>query len=356
MTPREQLWYISHWIYQKNSSMITFLTEYGLFLAKSITLVLCILVTMAGIVALSGKKKSKGTPKPQLKKLNHDYEQRKSEALAECDGKQARKAYRKQCKAKRKAENKQAHATRVFVLNFQGDIKAKSVTHLREEVTTILLMQQPGDKVIVNIESAGGLVHAYGLAAAQLDRLRQAGIHITATIDKIAASGGYLMASVADHIVAAPFAIVGSIGVVAQMPNFHRFLQQHNVDFEQITAGQYKRTLTVLGKNTDEGRAKFQKDVNQVHELFKNYLHERRPQLDLSQVATGEYWHAAQALPLGLIDALGTSDDLLLQAHAQSQLIRVQCPHKQSMMEKLSAQAKSHWQAWCFGESTPYHE
>src|SRR4051794_18386256 len=146
---------------------------------------------------------------------------------------------------------------RVYVLDFHGDLAASKVDYLRNEITAVLTSAREQDKVLVRIESPGGLVHSYGLAASQLERVRERKIRLVAAVDKVAASGGYLMASVADHIIAAPFALIGSIGVVAQIPNVHRLLKKHDVDVEVLTAGKYKRTLTVFGENTDQGRAKF---------------------------------------------------------------------------------------------------
>ena len=109
---------------------------------------------------------------------------------------------------------------------------------------------------------------AYGLAASQMQRIRDKKLKLTVCVDKVAASGGYMMAVVADKIIAAPFAVLGSIGVLAQVPNFHRLLKKHDVDFEMLTAGKYKRTLTMFGENTDKGREKFQEDIEDTHVLF----------------------------------------------------------------------------------------
>ncbi|MGK3627588.1 protease SohB, partial [Acinetobacter sp. A11] len=159
----------------------------------------------------------------------------------------------KEAKIRRKNNQK------IFVLDFKGDIQASAVENLREEITLILATAKAGrDRIVVRLESPGGMVHGYGLAAAQLVRLRDAGFHLTICVDKVAASGGYMMACIANEIIAAPFAIVGSIGVVAQVPNFNRLLKEHNVDFELYTAGQYKRTVTMFGENTPEGKAKFE--------------------------------------------------------------------------------------------------
>jgi serine protease SohB len=179
------------------------------------------------------------------------------------------------------------------------------------------------------------MVHAYGLAAAQLARIRQRGIPLIVTVDKVAASGGYLMACIADKIFAAPFAIIGSIGVIVQLPNFHRLLKEKNIDFEQLTAGNYKRTLTLFGENTEAGREKLHQEIEEVHHLFKQLIHENRPQLDIEKVATGEHWLAKQAIEFKLVDELRTSDDYLLEQSNTANLFEVRYEVKKSFIEKL---------------------
>ncbi len=201
---------------------------------------------------------------------------------------------------------------RVWVLDFKGSMDAHEVNSLREEITAVLAAFKPQDQVVLRLESPGGVVHGYGLAASQLQRLRDKKIPLTVTVDKVAASGGYMMACVADKIVSAPFAIVGSIGVVAQMPNFNRFLKNKDIDIELHTAGQYKRTLTFLGENTEEGREKFREELNETHQLFKDFVKRMRPSLDIEQVATGEHWYGQQAVEKGLVDEINTSDDVIL--------------------------------------------
>ena len=207
---------------------------------------------------------------------------------------------------------------------------------LREEISAILTIAEKGDEVIVNVESGGGMVHGYGLASSQLDRLRQAEIPLTICVDKVAASGGYMMACVANKIYAAPFAIVGSIGVVAQLPNFNRLLKKHEIDYEQHTAGDFKRTLTVFGENTDEGRQKFQQELEETHELFKAFVTKYRPQLDLAKVATGEHWYGQQAIELGLIDAISTSDDVLMQLAGERTVYKLRYQVRKKLADKIA--------------------
>lgn len=199
----------------------------------------------------------------------------------------------------------------LFVIDFNGSTKGTEVKALRQKIDAILSVANEQDEVIVNLKSPGGLVNTYGLGASQIQRLRDHGVTVTVTVDEVAASGGYLMACVANKIVAAPFAYIGSIGVIAGIPNFRRVLNKYNVDYEQITAGKYKRTLSVLGLNTEEGRQKFKEELDAVHKRFQEQVQRFRPQLDMAKVATGEHWLAADALELGLIDEIGTSEEYI---------------------------------------------
>lgn len=312
-----------------------FLIQYGVFLAKIVTLVIALLLTLAGIFALASKGKDKSKGKLTVEKLNERFEEIAHHMKSVTHGKAETKKDKKAAKAQKKS-NKSDTRKRLFVLRFDGDIKASAVSNLREEVTAVLLAAKPKDEVLLCIDSPGGMVNTYGLAASQIQRLKAANVNITVSIDTVAASGGYLMACTADHIIAAPFAIVGSIGVVSQLPNFHRFLEKHNVDFEQITAGEYKRTLTMFGKNTDKGRDKMQEDVDDIHALFKNFIRQHRPQVDLDKTATGEYWFGARAIELNLVDALKTSDDFLLQAKDHHDIFEVKYHIKKPLTQKIS--------------------
>ncbi|MGM7371337.1 protease SohB, partial [Acinetobacter baumannii] len=236
----------------------------------------------------------------------------------------------KEAKIRRKNNQK------IFVLDFIGEIQASAVENLREEITLILATAKAGrDRVVVRLESPGGMVHGYGLAAAQLVRLRDAGFHLTICVDKVAASGGYMMACIANEIISAPFAVVGSIGVVAQVPNFNRLLKEHNVDFELYTAGQYKRTVTMFGENTPEGKAKFEEELQQTHVLFKHFVEKYRPQLNVDKVATGEHWYGQDALDLNLVDKLQTSDEYLLALLPQHDVYVINTRKKATLGEKL---------------------
>ncbi|MCU4413181.1 protease SohB [Acinetobacter sp. WU_MDCI_Axc73] len=229
---------------------------------------------------------------------------------------------------------------KIFVLDFKGDIQASAVEQLREEITLVLATAKAGkDRVVVRLESPGGMVHGYGLAAAQLVRLRDAGFHVTIVVDKVAASGGYMMACIGTEIISAPFAILGSIGVVAQVPNFNRLLKQHNVDFELYTAGEYKRTVTMFGENTPEGKAKFEEELQQTHALFKHFVEKYRPQLNVEKVATGEHWYGQHALDLNLVDKLQTSDEYILGLLPQHDVYVITTRKRPTLGEKLGLQA-----------------
>ncbi|MCE9679553.1 protease SohB [Shewanella sp. AS1] len=317
-----------------------FLYEYGLFFAKAITIVVSIAAVVIIILASAVKQKAdKGELKltnvsEDLKTLKHDL---KHELLT----KKQFKAYEKSLKAEEKAQKKQEETKtpRVFVIDFKGSIDASEVASLREEISAILAIAESDDEVIVNVESGGGMVHGYGLAASQLDRIRSANIPLTICVDKVAASGGYMMACVANKIYAAPFAIVGSIGVVAQIPNFNRLLKKHDIDYEQHTAGDFKRTLTLFGENTDEGREKFQQELEETHVLFKAFIAKYRPELDIAKVATGEHWYGQQAIDLGLVDALSTSDDVVMKLAQDKTVIKVHYQLKKKLADKIAHSA-----------------
>nr|MCH9672981.1 protease SohB [Gammaproteobacteria bacterium] len=228
-------------------------------------------------------------------------------------------------------------ARRVFVIDFEGDLRASGIDSLREEVTAVLTIAAKTDEVVIRLENAGGVVHGHGLAASQLARFREREIPLTVAVDKVAASGGYMMACVANQIICAPFAIIGSIGVLAQLPNFHRLLNKHGVDFEQVMAGEYKRTVTVFGENTEEGRSKLQSDLDDIHQQFKGFISQYRPDLDIDRVATGEHWHGQIAQELGLVDAIVTSDDYLLNASKDAELYEVSYAAPSGLTDKLAS-------------------
>lgn len=321
-----------------------FFVDYGLFLAKVFTLTIAILIIFAAITTLIAKSKERPKEKLDVKKVNDKYDEMtetlNAEILNKAEFKKYLKEKKKQAKTAEKSEEK-SPKKRIFVIDFDGDVRASEVEPLREEITAILNVATPEDEVLVRLESGGGMVYSYGLAASQLRRIKQVNIPLTVAVDKVAASGGYLMACVADTILCAPFAIVGSIGVVAQIPNFHRLLKKNDIDFEQITAGQYKRTLTVFGENTVQARKKFQEEIEEIHFLFKDFITQNRPIVNIEEVATGEHWLGAKALQLNLIDKLLTSDDYLLAQKETADIYEISYTYKQSLADKISSMVQS---------------
>ncbi|KNC11706.1 peptidase [Pantoea sp. RIT-PI-b] len=326
-----------------------FFSSYGLFLAKAVTVVVAIAAIVLIVLNAALRKRHSGG-QLRLTHLDDDYREMKEDLQLAKMKPQAQKVWLKQHKKeekqKAKIDKRNAKAgvsetpkPTLYVLEFKGSMDASEVTSLREEISAVLAVATPGDEVLLRLESPGGVVHGYGLAASQLQRLRDAGMQLTAVVDKVAASGGYMMACVADRIVAAPFSIIGSIGVVAQIPNFNRLLKRNNIDVELHTAGQYKRTLTLFGENTEEGREKFQEDLNETHQLFKDFVHQMRPSLDLNKVATGEHWYGAQALDLGLVDEIGTSDALIIQHMERFTVLGVHYARKRKMMDRFTHSA-----------------
>ena len=332
----------------QNVPVMAWLAEYGLFLAKAVTVVAAIglAVGFAAGAARRGRDGRKHRPSIEVTDLNREYRRMAAVFERAALPRKALRARRKADKAERKARARAGRIEpgdgrrRVFVLDFKGDLRASGVTALRDEVTTVLAVATAGDEVVVRLENAGGAAHAHGLGASQLARIRARGIPLTVAVDRIAASGGYMMACVADRILAAPFAIVGSIGVFAAIPNLHRLLEARGIDVEQFQAGEFKLTVTMLGKNTDAGRAKLQHQLDTIHQLFKDFVAEYRPALDVGRVSTGEFWHGREALALHLVDEIRTSDDHLYEASREADLYHIRGAERPGLRRRLTELAE----------------
>ena len=318
--------------------MSAFFAEYGLFLLKAVTIVVAI-VAVIGFAAASRKGGHEGLEVESINKKHKELAASLRKAVLQKD-EQKKDAKEEKKRSKEEAKSISSRP-RSFVIDFEGDLKASAVPSLREEVSAILDVATADDEVIVRLENHGGVVHEHGLAASQLVRIRDRGIPLIVCVDKVAASGGYLMACVASKIYAAPFAILGSIGVLAQIPNFNRLLDSHGVDFEQVTAGKYKRTVTMFGENTDEDRAKLKEELEDVHTLFKSAVSAYRPSLDLEKIATGEHWYGTRALDMGLADEIKTSDELIAELIADRELYQVAFRVKQPLQKRLMANIDS---------------
>lgn len=329
------------------------LLNYGIFLLELLT-VFGIIAFIIALIISNRKHSENGSI--TLTNLTEKYQDAEKQLmhsfLNAAELKQQEKAEKKAEKEKTKAEKKRIKEgskksedekkSRLFILDFKGDLHASQVNRLRKEIDAILMLaDSEKDEVLLKLESAGGVVHGYGLAASQLQRLKQKGIKLTATVDKVAASGGYMMACVADKIISAPFAIIGSIGVVAQVPNIHRLLKKHDIDVDVMTAGEYKRTVTLIGENTEKGKQKFQQELEATHTLFKDFVTQHRPQLNIEQIATGEHWFGQQAINLQLIDEILTSDDLILNAVKEKEVIEVKYHQKKKLSERVGEQVES---------------
>lgn len=320
--------------------------NYGLFLARVATVVVAIAIVALILTNLAQRRKQQRGVL-EVTRLNKQYQEINETMQSALLDDHQRKVWQKAQKKRLKQENKEAKEKAkhgdsgaakpvLYVIDFKGSMDAHEVGALREEVGAVLSAYKPDDEVLLRLESPGGVVHGYGLAASQLQRLRSRGVPLTAAVDKVAASGGYMMACVANKIVSAPFAIVGSIGVVAQVPNFHRLLKRNDVDVELHTAGQYKRTLTLFGENTEEGREKFREELNETHQLFKAFVADMRPTLDIEQVATGEHWYGSQAQEKGLVDEISTSDDWLQARLDKFEVVQVRYVVRKSLTERVT--------------------
>ncbi len=327
--------------------MVEFLAEYGLFLAKTITIVIAIIIIMATAVANTMKQRREDNGSIIITHLNKEINDLKDEIVNAREDEHTLKKVHKEEKKRVKNEKKTKKKSigkggdtkkRIFVLNFDGDPKASQVDELRKAITAVLTMAKPEkDEVMLRLESPGGMVHAYGLAASQLQRIRSREIPLTICVDKVAASGGYMMACVANKLIAAPFAYIGSIGVLVQMPNFNRLLKEKHVDYEMVTAGEYKRTLTMFGENTKKDREKMEEDIQEVHTLFKDFVRTSRPDMAIDKLATGETWLGSRARELGLVDETGTSDEYIVAACDNAEVYEVAYEKKKKITDKLGS-------------------
>lgn len=348
--------------------MSTFFAEYGLFLAKAVTVAVFAFVVFGAVFASSARARKEPSGIIKVRKLNKLLEEMQHHMKAAVLSKDLLKEEDKQEKKKKKEEQKAQKAERkaqkkvskknngkaevqdqeqskdgnkrVFVLDFDGDVKASAVDNLRQEITAVLSMAESQDEVVVRLESPGGMVHSYGLAASQLNRIKNKNIPLTVCVDKVAASGGYMMACLADKIIAAPFAILGSVGVIAQLPNFHRLLKKNYIDYELFTAGEYKRTVTMMGENTDKGREKFKQELEDTHVLFKEFVAQGRPVVEVDKIATGEHWYGLRAQELKLVDELQTSDEYLLTCCDDAEVFEVKYKVKKSLMDRMGVAAE----------------
>lgn len=333
--------------------MTEFFLNYGLFLAKTVTLVAAFIAVVVFSIVAASKKQVDKKESLEVKQINKKYHDMAKAMNLGMLSKDKLKKYLKGEKEKQKAAHKdkkdQVDKKRIYVLNFHGDIRASAVASLREEITAILTVANKDDEVFLRLESGGGMVHGYGLAASQLMRLREKEIPLTVSVDKVAASGGYMMACVGHKILAAPFAIIGSIGVIAQVPNFHKVLKKHDVEFDQFTAGEFKRTVTMFGENTDEAKAKFREEIEDIHVLFKDFIVQHRPDVDIVKVSTGESWPGTRALERNLVDELKTSDDYLLENSQHADIYEIKYVSKKSLFEKMGFQAQRLMDKWQYG-------
>lgn len=323
---------MSHSVYSWFQMLLGFLGVIGLFL---------ILFALLAALFLRKKKQDSADVKIEVKSINHVFDEQKNQVLsAVLDTEQWKKNLKEQKEKskqkKKQSKNQDPEKKKIFVLDFVGDIAAGEVKSFRHQVSALLQVAKPTDEIVVRLESVGGMVHAYGLAASQLARIREKNIPLTVCVDKVAASGGYMMACLANKLIAAPFSIIGSIGVVANVPNLNRLLHKHDVDYFEMTAGEYKRTLSTFGEVTDKGKAKFQEQLEETHGLFKDHIKKYRTHLEMETVATGEYWLGTKALEHKLVDELGTSDDYLLGLSSDFQIYQITSPKKETLKDKLS--------------------
>ena len=318
-----------------------FWLDIAAFLVKALIIVAALggLAILVARLARAGEGRDRDD-EIKVKSLNERYDDMRdavNEALLDRkELKALAKAKKKEAKTAAKVRRGRTPGKRVYVIAFKGDIRATAVKRLGSEIDAVLIGARPGtDEAVIRIESPGGTVTGYGLAAAEILRLREHKIKVTASVDQVAASGGYMMACAAERIVAAPFAVVGSIGVVAPVPNLHRLLQKNEIDFEEMTSGEFKRTVSVLGEITPAGREHFRGKLDATHEAFKAHVAQCRPNVDITRVANGDYWLAREGLALGLVDEIMTGDELLFRARDSARLYEVSTEARKTLLQQL---------------------
>ncbi len=300
---------------------------------------LIIVVAIGGLAILIVRLMRSAEPKDReikVRSLNERYDDMRDAMNGALLDKKQRKAHLKARKKALKALRGEAPGKRIFVMAFKGDMRATAVKQLGQQIDAVLTVARPGaDEVVLRLESPGGTVTGYGLGAAEILRLREHKLKVTASVDQVAASGGYMMASAADRIVAAPFAVVGSIGVVAPIPNLHRLLKKNEIDFEEMTAGEWKRSVSVLGEISPAGREHFRGKLEDTHGAFKAHVGRCRPKVDIARVANGDTWLASEAVDLELVDEIATGDELLFRARESARLYEVSVEARKNLLQQL---------------------
>lgn len=227
--------------------------------------------------------------------------------------------------SRKSGDEKTGEPGKVAVLKFKGDIRASARFAFAKLVDEVVLNAREFKEVVVVVESPGGGVSEYGMLFAELERMRKCeeNFQLTVVVDTVAASGGYLMSLPAHKILAAPFAMVGSIGVVSFIPNIRELLEANKIKPRTFTAGDFKRTVTLTDEGDEKSAEQYKQQLALIHEQFKQALKKYRPQVELEKVATGEAWLASTTVEkeLQLVDGLNTSHALLLEMNQSFDLV-----------------------------------
>jgi serine protease SohB len=308
--------------------MENILANYTIFFLKITTIIILLLLTLIMCLIIIKNKDNKYI---KIKNINKKYITFKKLFLSEI----LKKTEKKQIIKNINEEEKITKTKNLFILNFNGDINASDINNLKDILSVIILNKKYVDEVLIKLTSNGGIVTNYGLAATQLKRLKNENINLTISIDTIAASGGYMMACVANKIIASHFSIIGSIGVLGIIPNINKILNKNNIEIEYHTSGKYKKTLSIIGENTEIGRKKFIESLENTHFLFKNFVKENRSQINIEEIATGEYWYGIDALKLNLIDKIQTSDEYIMENLNTTQIYEIKLNEKTNIKNKI---------------------
>jgi protease-4 len=166
--------------------------------------------------------------------------------------------------------------------------------------------------VVISISSPGGTTTGSEELFRNI-RALAAKKPLVAFVDGTAASGGYITAMAADHIVARDTSLVGSIGVLFQYPDVSALLDHVGVKVEAVKSAPLKAEPSGFSPTSPEARAALQQVVDDTYGWFKRLVQERRHLNDaeLAVVSTGQVFTGHQGIPLKLVDALGTERDAI---------------------------------------------
>ncbi len=164
--------------------------------------------------------------------------------------------------------------------------------------------------IILEINSPGGSAVASEEIANAVKKTNKTTV---AWIREVGASGAYWVASSADYIVANRVSVTGSIGVIASYLEFPEFLERYNVTYRRLVSGKYKDIGTPFKEMTSEEQAIFQQNLDLIRDYFVSEVAKNRNmnKKDVDKIANGLFYLGTQAKELGLVDELGSKDEVI---------------------------------------------